>query len=130
MPKFTFKSNVRIAEEGEDYAIVVRRLGNGNFLVKLKDATERICAIRQKFNRKNKDVIEVGTWLLVADRDYSTKKTHCDMLEVYSKSEVSKLMEISNDWFVFTGEEPEKKETDYDTIVQQEVVMDVDFDDI
>jgi len=129
MPKFTFKSNVRIAENGENYAIVLRRLGNGNFLVKLKDSTERICAIRQKFNRKNKDVIEVGTWLLVADREYSTKKTHCDMLEVYSKSEVNKLMEISNDWFVFTGEEQEKKETDYDAIVQ-EVVMDVDFNDI
>jgi initiation factor 1A len=129
MPKFTFKSNVRIAEDGENYAIVVRRLGNGNFLVKLKDATERICAIRQKFNRKNKDVIEVGTWLLVADREYSTKKTHCDMLEVYSKTEVNKLMEMSNDWFVFTGEEQEKKETDYDAIVQ-EVVMDVDFNDI
>ena len=129
MPKFTFKSNVRIAEEGEDYAIVTRRLGNGNFLVKLKDATERICTIRQKFNRKNKDVIEVGTWLLVADREYSTKKTHCDMLEVYSKSEISKLMEMSNDWAVFTGEEPEKK--DYDTMVRaEEVVMDIDFDDI
>jgi len=129
MPKFTFKSNVRIAEEGEDYAIVTRRLGNGNFLVKLKDSTERICTIRQKFNRKNKDVIEVGTWLLVADREYSTKKTHCDMLEVYSKSEISKLMEMSNDWAVFTGEEPEKK--DYDTIVRtEEVVMDIDFDDI
>ncbi len=113
MPKFTFKSNVRIAEDGEDYAIVTRRLGNGNFLVKLKDSTERICTIRQKFNRKNKDLIEVGTWLLVADRDYSTKKTHCDMLEVYSKSEISKLMEMSNDWAVFTGEEPEKKRLRY-----------------
>jgi initiation factor 1A len=129
MPKFTFKSNVRIAEDGEDYAIVTRRLGNGNFLVKLKDSTERICTIRQKFNRKNKDVIEVGTWLLVADREYSTKKTHCDMLEVYSKSEISKLMEMSNDWAVFTGEEPEKK--DYDTMVRtEEVVMDIEFDDI
>ena len=129
MPKFTFKSNVRIAEEGEDFAIVTRRLGNGNFLVKLKDSTERICTIRQKFNRKNKDVIEVGTWLLVADREYSTKKTHCDMLEVYSKSEISKLMEMSNDWAVFTGEEPEKK--DYDTMVRtEEVVMDIEFDDI
>lgn len=129
MPKFTFKSNVRIAENGEDYAIVVRRLGNGNFLVKLKDSTERICSIRQKFNRKNKDIIEVGTWLLVADRDYSTKKTHCDMLEVYSKSEISKLMEMSNDWAVFTGEEPEKQ--DYDTMVRtEEVTMDIEFDDI
>ena len=129
MPKFTFKSNVRIAENGEDYAIVVRRLGNGNFLVKLKDSTERICTIRQKFNRKNKDIIEVGTWLLVADRDYSTKKTHCDMLEVYSKSEIIKLMEMSNDWAVFTGEEPEKQ--DYDTMVRtEEVTMDIEFDDI
>jgi translation initiation factor IF-1 len=129
MPKFTFKSNVRIAENGEDYAIVVRRLGNGNFLVKLKDSTERICTIRQKFNRKNKDIIEVGTWLLVADREYSTKKTHCDMLEVYSKSEISKLMEMSNDWAVFTGEEPEKQ--DYDTMVRtEEVTMDIEFDDI
>ena len=82
-----------------------------------------------KFNRKNKDIIDVGTWLLVADRDYSTKKTHCDMLEVYSKSEISKLMEMSNDWSVFTGEEPEKK--DYDTMVRtEEVTMDIEFDDI
>jgi initiation factor 1A len=129
MPKFTFKSNVRIAEDGEDYAIVVRRLGNGNFQVKLKDSTERICTIRQKFNRKNKDIIEVGTWLLVADREYSTKKTHCDMLEVYSKSEISKLMEMSNDWSVFTGEEPEKQ--DYDAMIRtEEVTMDIEFDDI
>jgi len=130
MPKFTFKSNVRIAEEGEQYAIVIRRLGNGNFLVKLKDSTERICAIRQKFNRKNKDLIEVGSWLLVADRDYSTKKTHCDMLEVYSKTEVNKLMDISNDWEVFTGEDTREKEKDYDTIVMEEVTMDIDFQDI
>ena len=129
MPKFAFKSNVRIAADGEQYAMVVRRLGNGNVLVKLKDESERICTIRQKFNRKNKDVIENGTWLLVADRDYSTKKTHCDMLEVYSKSEVAKLMELSNDWSVFTGEE--KTEQDYDTYVATgEVEMNIDFDDI
>ena len=130
MPKFSFKSNVRVAEEGEQYAIVTRRLGNGNLLVKLKDATERICTIRSKFNRKNKEVIEVGTWLLVADRDYTTKKTHCDMLEVYSKSESSKLMELSNDWSIFTGEENEK-EKDYDAFVTaKEVSMDINFDDI
>jgi initiation factor 1A len=131
MPKFTFKSNVRIAnqEEGEMYAIVIRRLGNGNVLVKLKDSTERICAIRQKFNRKNKDVIEIGSWLLVADRDYCTKKKHCDMLEVYSKSEVSKLMDLSNDWSEFTGEKD--KEKDYDTYVtSEEVNMNIDFNDI
>jgi translation initiation factor IF-1 len=130
MPKFTFKSNVRVAADGEDYAIVIRRLGNGNVLVKLKNATERICTIRQKFNRKNKEVIDVGTWLLVADRDYSTKKTHCDMLEVYSKHEINKLMELSNDWAVFTGEDPEEVHTDYDAIVTTDVVMDIDFDDI
>ena len=130
MPKFSFKSNVRVAEDGEQYAIVTRRLGNGNLLVKLKDATERICTIRSKFNRKNKEVIEVGTWLLVADRDYTTKKTHCDMLEVYSKSESSKLMELSNDWSIFTGKENEK-EKDYDAFVTaKEVSMDINFDDI
>ena len=80
-------------------------------------------------NDNIRNIIEVGTWLLVADRDYSTKKTHCDMLEVYSKSEISKLMEMSNDWAVFTGEEPEKK--DYDAIVRsEEVTMDIEFDDI
>jgi len=129
MPKLTFKSNVRVASDGEQYAMVIRKLGNGNVLVKLKDESERICTIRQKFNRKNKDVIENGTWLLVADRDYSTKKTHCDMLEVYSKSEVTKLLELSNDWSVFTGEE--KTEQDYDTYVTTgEVEMNIDFDDI
>jgi hypothetical protein len=38
-------------------------------------------------------------------------------------------MEMSNDWSVFTGEEPEKK--DYDAIVRtEEVIMDIEFDDI
>jgi initiation factor 1A len=129
MPKHTFKSNVRIAEEGEEYAIVLKKLGNGNVLVKLKDNTERICAIRQKFNRKNKEVIDLGSWLLVADRDYTTKKTHCDLLEIYSKNEKNKLMELMDNWESFTGE---KEEEDYDVAVIQtsDVQMDIDFDEI
>jgi initiation factor 1A len=128
MPKFTFKSNIRVAEEGEEYAMVTKRLGNGNVLVKLKDGTERICAIRQKFNRKNKEVIELGSFLLVADRSYNTKKTHCDLLEIYSKNEKIKLMEMSDDWEIFTGE---KKEENYDVdVIQHEVDMNIDFNEI
>ena len=134
MKKFISKSGVRVAEEGEIYGIVTKCLGNGQLLIQLKDGGERMCKIRGKFNKKNKDVITVGTWVLVAEQWYSTKQTHCDLLEVYTPPEIKKLKDMRNDWpSEFTGEEKSDYiEEEYVMIpaTEQQVDMAIDFDDI
>jgi len=133
MKKFTSKSGVRIAEEGEIYGIVTRCLGNGQLLIQLKHGGERICKIRGKFNKKNKDVITIGTWVLVAEQGYSTKQTHCDLLEVYTPPEIKKLKDMRNDWpFEFTGEEKSDyfEENIITPTTEEQVDMAIDFDDI
>jgi initiation factor 1A len=134
MNKFTTKSGVRIAEDGESYGIVTKHLGNGQLMIKLKGSGERICKIRGKFNKKNKDKINVGTWVLVAEQSYATKQTHCDLLEIYTQQEVKKLRDMRNDWpSEFTGEENTNDEEYTDVHVLENdntVVMDIDFDEI
>ena len=135
MKKFISKSGVRIADEGEMYGIVTKCLGNGQLLIKIKDIpNERRCKIRGKFNKKNKDTISVGTWVLVGNQDYSTKQTECELLEIYTSSEIKKLKDMRNDWPTeFTGEEKSDfiEELDIPTISSDpNVKMDIDFDDI
>jgi initiation factor 1A len=136
MKKFMSKSGVRIADEDELYGIVTKCLGNGQLLIKIKDIpTERRCKIRGKFNKKNKDAITVGTWVLVGNQDYSTKQTECELLEIYTSSEIKKLKDMRNDWPTeFTGEEKSDFIEEFDTThmlsEDNNVKMDIDFDDI
>jgi len=133
MKKFTSKSGVRIAEDGEMYGLVTKCLGNGQLMILLQYGGERICKIRGKFNKKNKDVISVGTWVLVSEQSYSTKQTHCDLLEIYTSSEMKKLKDMRNDWpSEFTGEEKSDYVEEYVTepTTYEEVNMAIDFDDI
>jgi hypothetical protein len=99
----------------------------------LQHGGDRICKIRGKFNKKNKDVISVGTWVLVAEQSYSTKQSHCDLLEVYTPSEMKKLKDMRNDWPTeFTGEEKSDFIEEYVTtpVMEEQVDMAIDFDDI
>lgn len=133
MKKFNSKSGVRVADEGEIYGVVTKCLGNGQLLIQLKGMGERMCKIRGKFNKKNKDVISVGTWVLVADQSYSTKQTHCELLEIYTPSEMKKLKDMRNDWpCEFTGEDKSEYIEEYEITptVIEEVNMAIDFDDI
>jgi len=133
MKKFASKSGVRIAEEEEMYGVVTKCLGNGQLMIQLMNKGERICKIRGKFNKKNKDVISVGTWVLVAEQGYSTKQTHCDLLEVYTASEIKKLKDMRNDWpSEFTGEEKSEYFEDAVEITQTDMTVDmaIDFDEI
>ena len=117
------KSGLRTAELGEQYAIVLKILGNGNVQLKLLNGTETLGKIRKKFKRKNKDVITVGTWVLAGEREYETKKTVCDILEVYTTAEVNRLMETDGNWSAFTEDK-----MDYSEVVQfQETLADVDM---
>ena len=134
MKKFASKSGVRVAEEGEIYGVVTKCLGNGQLMIFLNgNKGERMCKIRGKFNKKNKDVISVGSWVLVAEQDYSTKQTHCDLLEIYTSPEIKKLKDMRNDWPTeFTGEEKSDDfMEEFEVPVTNEIVdMAIDFDDI
>lgn len=106
---FTQKALRVVEEEGELYAAVTKNLGNGMVEVKCLDGKERICTIRQKFKGRSKrdNTITVASWILVGSRDWETtkegKKPKCDLLEVYSNSDVEKLKKLDIDWTVFSS---------------------------
>ena len=88
-----------IDNEGEHYAIVNKILGNGHTNVICDDGKERLCTIRHKFSGRNKssNTISNGTWVIIGLRDWETKKPDklekCDLLEIYSHVEKTKLVQ-------------------------------------
>ncbi len=128
--KTKVKCGLRLAMDGEKYAIILKILGNGNVQLKLADGSETLGKIRMKFKRKGRDIINVGTWVLVGERDYETKKKVCDILEVYTPSEVAKLMETDGDWSLFTGEKLDYNEVQFQEVDSITLDTDINFDDI
>jgi len=86
-------------DEDEIYACCTRIFGNGMCSVDCIDGKSRICIIRKKFKGRGKrgNVVNIGTWILVGRRsfekvsDSSEKKEKCDLLEVYSNKDCSKI---------------------------------------
>ncbi len=116
--KFTVakpNNKLRISEEeGELYAVVTKMLGNGMFQAQCIDGILRLGFIRGKFSgRKKRDnIVAPGIWVLVGEREWDisdkkednpTKIKKCDLLEVYSESDVSRLKDtISENWNALT----------------------------
>jgi len=99
---------VRLAQEGETYAIVKQLLGNCMCSVICGDGYKRLCIIRKKFTgrRKADNNVMSGTVVLVGIHDYggsgaskpststaNAKSTalKCDLLYVYGDQEKEKL---------------------------------------
>ena len=87
--------------ESEHYGIVTKILGNGCINVLCDDNKERLCIIRRKFAGRNKssNIISNGCWIIIGLRDWETKKPDklekCDLLEIYSHAEKTKLIQES-----------------------------------
>ena len=112
--KFTVgaKSNkLRISEdECEVYAIVTKLLGNNMFHCCCIDGIARLGHIRGKFTGRGKrdNMVQGGKWVLIGLREWDTtsekpsakaKMQQCDLLEVYSDSDKSRLKDsVSEDW--------------------------------
>jgi initiation factor 1A len=127
--RFNAPSTFRIAkEEGELYAIVEKNMGNGILNVLCIDSISRLCVVRKKFARQP---IQPGTWLLVGLREFETKKDKCDLLEVYTPADISRLQMMDGQWHVLTKEQREFEEV-YIPEMTEAVTLDieVDFDDI
>ena len=104
-------NRLRVAlEEGEEYAIVTKMLGNNMFHCHCIDNVVRLGHIRGKFAGRGKrdNMIACGTWVLIGIREWDldkkevgTKLQQCDLLEVYSESDKDYLKDtIDAQWFV------------------------------
>jgi len=84
-------------QEEECYAIVTKMLGNGMCEVNCCDNQTRLCIIRKKFRGRGKhsNQVCVGVTVLVGLRTWEKNEKaslpKCDLLEVYSSSEIRKL---------------------------------------
>jgi len=85
--------------EDEMYAVVTKIMGNGQVQVLGSDDKERLCFIRYKFSGRNKhgNLVNVGSWVIVGNRSWETtnpeKLPKCDLLEIYTHQEKSRLIQ-------------------------------------
>ena len=91
---------LRFADNDEErYAIVKKMLGNGQMIVLCADNKERLCTIRYKFSGRNKssNFIANGGWCIIGLRSWETVKADklekCDLLEIYTHPERTKLIQ-------------------------------------
>ena len=105
---------VRFAEEAEElYAVVTKLFGNGMAEVKCIDDVTRLCIFRKKFKGRGKrdNMVSIGTVVLVGQRTWevisseSKKLPKCDLLEVYSSADVTKLRKMASweNWSVLSS---------------------------
>lgn len=96
-------------EPDEQLACVSKMLGNGMCHVVCGDNTTRLCIIRNKFRGRSKrhNTITPGSFVLIDVRSWETISKSiqkCDLLEVYNKSEMDRLVDtVSFDWTIFKG---------------------------
>mgnify|MGYP001363130531 CR=1 FL=1 len=113
---------IRYSEcDEEKYACVTSYYGGGNIEVMCIDGESRIGIIRKKFRGRSKrdNMITVGTYVLVGVRDWEVvakgKKRKCDLLEVYSSSDIKQIQRylLPEEWETIRNKNDDKK-TDYD----------------
>lgn len=120
---------LRIAEnDGELYGIVTKMLGNGMFYVHCIDNILRLGHIRGKFSGRGKrdNLIEINKWVLVGEREWdkpadtattAKKLTKCDLLEIYSDLDKTKLMDsVSEDWSIIISQNTSGCKNSTDTV--------------
>ena len=113
----------RFKDESEEYAQIIKILGDGRFQCKCADGIERIAHVRGKMRKRiwlaNGDII------LVSLREFENEK--CDVVEKYKEKEVAKLKnagEIPDSFVLPSGsEEGEKGTGDGDILFEEQEVV-------
>lgn len=126
-----------LEDESERYAIVTKMLGNSMCHVKCADDVIRLCIIRNKFTGKHKgnNFLKPGSWVLVGLRDWETKSDKiekCDLMEVYTESDKSKLLDTTVNFTILLKEDNLISNTteEMDNIMISESYEDIDVDGI
>ena len=88
-----------IKEEGQEYAIVTKMLGNGRVSLKCMDGTDRLGKIRGKMRKRV--WIKVEDYLLISLRDFQDEKADIIMKlrdnEIIRLKKLKELPEDNND---------------------------------
>ena len=88
--QFGEKRELLIKEEGQEYAQVLRLLGQGRVETNCFDGQKRMCTIRGKL--RNRVWINVGDILLISLREFGDEKA--DVIHKYYPEEAFELQEL------------------------------------
>ena len=136
-------SKLRVSEdEGELYAICTKNLGNNMFHAVATDGLTYLVHIRGKFSGRGRrdHTVAGGIWVLIGTREWSNngeaksggkqKMPQCDLLEVYSEQDKTRLKDaVKDDWDVLLINDPtkiNKEETQYDEEIKWQTDKDIE----
>ena len=116
----------KASQEGEIYGSITNVFGNGRAEVICIDGEKRHLVIRKKFKGRNKreNTVTKGTWVLAGRRVWEVRgandKEVCDLLEVYSQSDVDHLKgSVAEDWRILGGDR-EKEQGEGELVFEDE----------
>ena len=116
---------LRYKEESEEYAQIIKILGDGRFQCKCADGVDRIAHVRGKMRKRT--WLANGDIILVSIREFEPEK--CDVVEKYKEKEVAKLKSVGEipDTMVLvnSGENEEKNDEEGGIVLEdddQEIV--------
>lgn len=121
--------------KGQNYAKVLKMLGNRHIKILTNDGEEMVAHIPGKFKSKGPNHINRDDIILVTERGYQTDK--CDVIYIYLPDEVKKMHkmgELNDKLMEKTGEETEddvvkwESDDDDDEIVYENIQPKRDFD--
>lgn len=119
------KKQIEFKEDGQEYALISKMLGNGRCECKCADGMTRLGHIRGKMRKRV--WINMGDTVLVSLRDYQDEKA--DIIHKYSADEVKKLHAYGEIHTNMTAQSQELSTINDDNPNEEEECP-IDFDDI
>ena len=110
------KRQLEFKEDGQEYAIIEKALGNGRFHLQCMDGKQRLGILRGKM--KKKVWVNVGDYVLVGLRDFEDDK--CDIMAKYTADEARNLKAY--------GELPAEAKINEDNVFNQDDDMGCPFE--
>ena len=114
--KIDSKRNLEFKEDGQEYAIIEKALGNGRFHVQCMDGKKRLGILRGKMRKKI--WINQSDYVLVGLRDFQDDK--CDIMSKYTPDEARNLKAY--------GELPPEAKINEDSAFNEEDNMECPFE--
>jgi translation initiation factor 1A len=111
------KREMVFRENGQDYAIVTKILGNSRMMVKFQDSTEKQCTVRGSMRKR--EWVNMNDIVLVAFRDFGDQH---DIIRRYTEDEAAYLKKIG-EWNVAVATDDTQDPEDVDIVFE-------DVDDI
>jgi translation initiation factor 1A len=94
-----------VRRQGEEYCLVLKKLGDGRYTVRCTDGRERLAIAGGNIRKRSR--IEAGDVLLVSLRDYQPEK--CDISFVYTAEQLKQLTKANEIPLCFISEGVMKK---------------------